>query len=828
MKNIPGKIKQKVRKLWVVFCFGLRYKKRAFFTMLFTKGPFYILQKIRRMGAAMSNSAAANNETPVPAYRWEKPEQYMYFSHYEDDKDYSDLKTDIKALAFYLPQFHTFPENDQWWGKGFTEWTNTRKAVPAFPGHYQPREPHADIGYYDLSDYRVMARQAEMAKKHGIYGFCFYHYWFSGKRLMEKPVDLLLEHPEIDLNFCLCWANENWTRTWDGMENNVLISQQHIDDDIQYIIDLKKYIDDPRYIRIDGKPVVLIYRPAQLPDVTLTFKRWREWCRNNGVGEILIWIVRGCANDEKSCFFEGADAEVEFPPSHCVPWSPVPEDCGNPHGSFVSDYSAYVDRILAGEGCVESYKHPVYRGVMMGWDCAARRKNFFCWGKYSIAKYSQWLRYVIDYTRKHHDANDRFIFINAWNEWAEGTYLEPDRRFGYTSLNTTSRALFDLPQIEMDKETVCKKILERGFFDYKWYIETYPELNWMTEDFAFEHFMNAGWREGRQPSAKFPYAAYKMSRENLLQDSDNPLVDFICSGSSDSVLDEVIADFDRKHLEGMKKLKIQKSFLKDIKVPEKVADCSLGVHLHLYYEDMLPKIIEYLQNIPVAFLLYISTVKDSKTNAEIQKTCMGALKNLKKCRVKTVPNRGRDVAPMLCSFKKELLSHDFICHLHTKKSLYASTHAVWADFIYERLMGSEETVRKILGLLSGGGTGIVYPANFLSLVEMPYGWGSNIECCRKLLDRCKVDIDLRKELPVIEFPQGTMFWAKSKNIKKLFDLSLKYDDFPEEPIGTDGTIAHAIERLLLILNMYEDGNAVQIFKDDDEKFYNMKRYIFEK
>lgn len=370
-------------------------------------------------------------------------------SRYEEDQDFSGDRTDIKILAWYLPKFHSFKENDEWWGKGFTEWTNTRQSHPRYRGHYQPREPHADIGYYDLADWRTMARQAKLARRHGIYGFCIYNYWFSGKRLMEKPVDQLLEHPEIDIKFCLCWANENWTRAWDGGSNQILMQQGYEEDAVAYIQDLAKYIKDTRYIRVDGKPVVMIYRPGLLPDPERTFQRWREWARENGIGEILIWIQRGCAREALSEFVKGADAEVEFPPSgtarrrrlDAVPHGASPEDDG-----YLFDYQSFASEIISGKGYVEAFNHHVYRGIMLGWDNSARRtKGFRSWYGFSLKTYYRWLTYLVGWSREHLPVNDRFIFVNAWNEWAEGTYLEPDAKYGYSAINTTSRAIFSLP-----------------------------------------------------------------------------------------------------------------------------------------------------------------------------------------------------------------------------------------------------------------------------------------------------------------------------------------------------------------------------------------------
>src|SRR5665647_256742 len=189
----------------------------------------------------------------------------------------------IRPIAMYLPQFHPIPENDEWWGKGFTEWTNVAKAKPLFKGHYQPHLP-ADLGFYDLRLEESRIAQAEMAKVNGIYGFCYYHYWFNGKRILERPFQEIFETGKPDFPFMLCWANENWTRTWDGGNHHILLEQKHSpEDDRNHIKALIPYFKDSRYIRVDNKPVFSVYRASLFPDISNTIRIWREEAEKEGL-----------------------------------------------------------------------------------------------------------------------------------------------------------------------------------------------------------------------------------------------------------------------------------------------------------------------------------------------------------------------------------------------------------------------------------------------------------------------------------------------------------------------------------------------------------------
>ncbi len=452
-ESLSWKISKPVRAVgnsgrWLIEHSKILHKGHTAVKILQQGGVKLLVHDIKHYDEIKAMQAAAENRGVEEVY---------VDSEYQDNIDFSDQDTDVKMLAFYLPQYHTFPENDEWWGKGFTEWTNVKSGDSRFEGHYQPRVPHTDIGYYDLSDIEVMRKQAILAKQHGIYGFCFYYYWFSGKRLMEKPVDMLLEHPEIDLPFCLCWANENWTRAWDGQNKNVLIAQDYSeDDDIRFMKDLKKYIDDERYIRINGKPLVMVYNPGQIPDCHKSFAKWREVAKEIGLGDILIWTCQTSNNTATALkITDCIDAEVEFPPHNMWMESAAIRNV-DLHGksAFLYSYPAVVETVIENMKQAGKKRVPVHHGCMLAWDNAARRKDaWFTYCGFSLKSLYKWVLAISEKAREDFAPEERFVFINAWNEWGEGTYLEPDEKYGYANINTVSKALMQIP-LENDLRVV--------------------------------------------------------------------------------------------------------------------------------------------------------------------------------------------------------------------------------------------------------------------------------------------------------------------------------------------------------------------------------------
>jgi GT2 family glycosyltransferase len=347
----------------------------------------------------------------------------------------------IRIIAFYLPQFHPIPENDVWWGKGFTEWRNVTRARPNFDGHYQPRLP-GDLGFYDLRLEETYQEQVKLAERYGVHGFCFYYYWFDGKRLLERPIERLLETQTSDFPFCLCWANENWTRRWDGLEHEVLIAQSHRDEDeVAVIDDLLRYVRYPSYIRVDGRPLLLIYSASRFPNIRKTVQNWRQRCRNRGVGEIYLAMVESfdLSKTGTAPGDWGFDAAVEFPPHHGGLYAVQPSALLNERfGGRVFDYNKTALHYMT--RAVPEYRR--FRTVMPGWDNTPRRQDDgVIFTGSTPGGYQAWLESVLRQTHEQHFGDERMVFINAWNEWAEGAYLEPDLGWGHAYLEATRDAL---------------------------------------------------------------------------------------------------------------------------------------------------------------------------------------------------------------------------------------------------------------------------------------------------------------------------------------------------------------------------------------------------
>jgi lipopolysaccharide biosynthesis protein len=354
-----------------------------------------------------------------------------------------------KVLAFYLPQYHTFPENDEWWGKGFTEWTNVKKAKPLYPGHYQPEVP-LDGNYYDLSDFSNMKAQMETAKKHGLDGFCYYHYWFGGRLLMEKPLEAMRDYNGEKLPYCLCWANEPWTRAWDGNTKSVLMPQNYGGEEewekhFRYFL---TFFRDPRYIREDNAPVLVIYRCNNIPNCDEMAAYWDRRAREEGFSG--IYLIEEVNTFQTEPVLKASKAYLEFEPVYTT----------NHRRNFLEKAfdktRTTLFNLFTGNKCMHVYSYrTVWKnilrrqgtpmagkercpGAFVRWDNTPRRgKNAIFYAGASPKDFGTFLTRQLF---RANEAGSRYLFINAWNEWGEGAYMEPDTRFGWAFLNALKRA----------------------------------------------------------------------------------------------------------------------------------------------------------------------------------------------------------------------------------------------------------------------------------------------------------------------------------------------------------------------------------------------------
>jgi len=584
------------------------------------------------------------------------------------------LDSSIRFIAFYLPQFHEIRENDEWWGEGFTEWTNVRPATPNFFGHYQPHIPSLELGYYDLLSSDTFPKQIELAKNYGIDGFCFYIYWFNGRRLLEKPLENYLQDKSLDLPFCLCWANESWTRRWDGLEANVLLAQNYSsEDDIDFIKNFSQFFLDNRYIKINGKPVLVIYRPNLFPDMKSTANRWRVWCRANGFGEIYLAYTQSFECVDPDVY--GLDGAIEFPPNN----SGAHEVTKYVEGLVKSFKGKIFDWNFFPEGS-ESYKNPGYelfRGVCPGWDNTARKKKSgYIFLNSTPAEYGRWLfNATLDTCKRFTNPDKRIIFINAWNEWAEGAHLEPDQKYGYGYLLETRRAK-----------------------------ERYSDL------VAPGHSLN--------------------SAPKLL------------------------------------------------------------ILIHAYYLDIFFDILEMIKTLnSIEFDVLITTTPGNY--AEIERVTHTFERKVK---IVIHQNKGRDVLP----FIKELPSiinsgYEFVIKLHTKKSLHRDDGNSWRDELFSNLLSKNCINKNMQTFREFEDVGLIGPSG--NVLPMSYYWGSNAKNVTNLSKMMGANIH---ELEHIPFVAGTMFFARVDALKPLAALNIAEEQFESECGQVDGTLAHAIERLISV------------------------------
>ncbi len=647
-------------------------------------------------------------------YQDAHPKYYREASSEHLDK----ANNDTELFCFYLPQFHRIKENDEWWGKGFTEWHNVAKALPKFEYHYQPRLP-GELGYYDLNNPEILERQSAMAKQYGIDGFCFHYYWFSGKRLLEMPLDQFLNNKQIDFKFCLNWANENWTRAWDGSETEILIKQDYsIEQAVQFYKDISVYFHDERYRKIDGKPVFLVYRPLHAKNIKEWIEVWRKEAKKDGFEDLFII---GCQSIEyiKNPDRIGLDMTVQFPPHHMGTYNDRLRKYGYdntfmleslPHTIYNHSFNGLILNYSSVVACSYDYEGLAneIESIFPMWDNTARKDNFSTPFAFSNPdKYGTWLSNVLarSSTKKH-----PFVFINAWNEWAEGAYLEPDRHFGYAYLQKTAEVVSYYSTNESNRE----KFRPGGI----------------------------------------------------------------------------------------------------------VKEHKIAIILHLYYIDMWEEIRDYFKKLDYSFDLYVSIIQHNEPFKQ------QILEDYPSANVFVFQNQGRDVGPFLEIMNNvRLLDYEYVLKIHSKKSPHAKNGDEWRNYSYESLMGSNELVNDVINAFEADEKlGVV--TGFKNVFSFKkWGLGSNEQPMKELSALLGIEKDFKKlqshclkhedeqygdweenllrfntEKDILShrylFPAGTMFWFKPKALKGLLDVGWGLNDFPTEAGQLDGTMAHAIERMI--------------------------------
>ena len=543
--------------------------------------------------------------------------------------------------------------------------------------------------YYELINFEVIQKQINLAKSHGIYGFGIYYYWFSGKRLLESPLDLFLNNKNLDFKFLLIWANENWTRRWNGLNKKILIKQEYnYNDPINFIIDIKKYLIDKRYIKINEKPIIGLYEPMNIPNLEETISLWRKESINLGIGEIFILVTLNNNTYDEFKNIGLFNGVYEFSPrdsfNYKIKYSP--------NLLYTATLYKNINFINVSDDL------PLFRGSMLEFDNSPRIKsspNIF--ENYSPEQFYLINKKIIKWTREHYNINNRFIFINAWNEWGEGAYLEPDEKYGYASINSLSKALFD---------------------------KDYKDINYNFKDFNIK-----------------------------------PII---------------------------------------------------AIQAHIFYIDLLNEIIDKINNIPVKFDLFISTDSLYKKN-----NIQNYIKEYSKASnidIKIIENKGRDVLPLLIQMRNVIKNYKYLCHIHTKKTMYTNIGDDWRNYLLENLLGNEKIISEILSDFENNEKlGFIFPENYYKVFFQFGIQFINRNNKSIIIHLLKVYFHKFRIGKKLEFPAGNMFWARVNAIYQIFNG--KYENnLPIEIGQKDGTIMHGIERIWIYLVKLNGYYYNKIFK----------------
>lgn len=622
-------------------------------------------------------------------------------------KSFKRHPADPRLVATYLPQFHPFPENNTAWGKGFTEWTNVTAAAPRFVGHQQPVLP-ADLGFYDLRHEDNIAEQIALARKYGLHGFCFYYYWFSGKKLMDGPIDAFLKHKEWDFNFTICWANENWTKRWDGRDDDVIIAQQYRSEDpLAFIQDVEHILNDPRYIQEDGKPVLMVYRASDLKDPAEYAQVWRQYFRK--VHKKELHLVSFLSFDVEDPRVYGFDMALDFAPQSGFFKKTAFENDKYPFTNVESKLldsnfqgqTADYRKIALNDNIHDHFDFPVYPCVTPSWDNDARKKGKgFVFEYNSPDLYAEWLGKTLDRVS---DKDQPLIFINAWNEWAEGAILEPTAHYGHAVLRRTAEML-------------------------------------------------------------------ALHSKNKVNAQNFPLFDI-----------------------------------------KKRPDSTVAVLLHMYYVEQWPYLQEKLRLLKDKGVDLHVTLNIK--NKDFQQAIINFDSN---AQVYIVPNRGRDVLPFVHIGRRlERAGYQGILKLHAKRSRHRTDGVDWFKGLVDALLPNQKVVDEILSNIAGNEPVFIGAADhFVSLERYMGGNAGHISSVLTELYGERAAQRIVKDAGTTGYFAGTMFWASFSVLRPLLGYHFMPEDFAAESGQIDGTLAHAIERLITIVANQEGATILQI-KDQE-------------